>query len=53
LVAGGDLKDSVFRELAEALPVAIYTTDAEGWLTYFNAAVKLSGPLYAHRSIGG
>ncbi len=43
-VAGGDLKDSVFRELVEALPVAIYTTDAEGQLTYFNAAaVKLSG----------
>jgi PAS domain S-box-containing protein len=43
-VAGGDLKDSVFRELVEALPVAIYTTDADGRLTYFNAAaVKLSG----------
>ena len=43
-VAGGDLEDSVFRELVEALPVAIYTTDAEGRLTYFNAAaVKLSG----------
>jgi PAS domain S-box-containing protein len=44
LVAGGDLKDSVFRELLDALPVAVYTTDAEGRLTYFNAgAVKLSG----------
>ena len=43
-VAGGDLKNSVFREMVEALPVAIYTTDAEGRLTYFNAAaVKLSG----------
>jgi PAS domain S-box-containing protein len=43
-VAGGELKDSVFRVLVEALPVAIYTTDAEGRLTYFNAAaVKLSG----------
>ena len=43
-VAGGDLNNSVFRELVEALPVAIYTTDAEGRLTYFNAAaVKLSG----------
>src|SRR5580658_3680122 len=43
-VAGGDLENSVFRELVEALPVAIYTTDAEGQLTYFNAAaVKLSG----------
>lgn len=31
-------------ELLEALPVAIYVTDAEGRLTYFNsAAAKLSG----------
>ena len=44
LIAGGQLKDSVFRAMVEALPVAIYTTDAEGRLTYFNkAAVKLSG----------
>ena len=43
-VAGGNLKDSVFRELLDALPVAVYTTDTEGRLTYFNAAaVKLSG----------
>src|SRR5579875_2023236 len=43
-IAGGQLKDSVFRAMVEALPVAIYTTDAEGRLTYFNkAAVKLSG----------
>ncbi|HEY3823855.1 MAG TPA: PAS domain S-box protein [Bryobacteraceae bacterium] len=43
-VAGGDLGNSDFRELVEALPVAIYMTDAEGSLTYFNtAAVKLSG----------
>src|ERR1051325_5597482 len=34
----------VFREMVEALPVALYTTDAEGRLTYFNpAAVELSG----------
>jgi PAS domain S-box-containing protein len=44
LIAGGRLKDNVFRAMVEALPVAIYTTDAEGRLTYFNkAAVKLSG----------
>jgi PAS domain S-box-containing protein len=44
LVAGGDLTNSDFRELVEALPVAIYMTDAQGRLTYFNAAaVKLSG----------
>ena len=31
-------------ELLEALPVAVYTTDAEGWITYFNdAAVDLWG----------
>lgn len=33
-----------FREIIDALPVAIYTTDAEGHLTHFNqAAVTLSG----------
>jgi PAS domain S-box-containing protein len=44
LVAGGQLSDSVFRHVIEVLPVAIYTTDDQGRLTYFNpAAVKLSG----------
>ncbi len=33
-----------FREMIDTLPVAIYTTDAEGRLTHFNpAAVKFSG----------
>src|SRR5947209_12315179 len=33
-----------FRAMLEALPVAAYTTDAEGRLTWFNsAAVKLAG----------
>jgi PAS domain S-box-containing protein len=33
-----------FREMIDALPTAIYTTDAEGRLTYFNpAAVEFSG----------
>jgi len=33
-----------FREMIDALPAAIYTTDAEGHLTHFNAAaVELSG----------
>jgi PAS domain S-box-containing protein len=42
--AGGNVQDSIFREMVEALPVAIYTTDADGRLTYFNeAAVRLSG----------
>lgn len=43
ILAGGDVADSMFREMVEALPVAIYTTDAQGRLTYFNAAaVRLS-----------
>ena len=33
-----------FRAVIDALPAAIYTTDAEGYLTHFNpAAVELSG----------
>lgn len=33
-----------FREMIDALPAAIYTTDAEGRLTHFNpAAVRFSG----------
>jgi PAS domain S-box-containing protein len=33
-----------FREMIDALPAAIYTTDAEGRITHFNpAAVKLTG----------
>jgi PAS domain S-box-containing protein len=33
-----------FRKMIDALPAAIYTTDAEGRLTHFNpAAVKLAG----------
>jgi PAS domain S-box-containing protein len=41
---GGERVNSVFREMVEAMPVAIYTTDADGRLTYFNrAALKLSG----------
>jgi PAS domain S-box-containing protein len=33
-----------FREMIDALPTAIYTTDAEGRLTHFNpAAVELTG----------
>jgi PAS domain S-box-containing protein len=42
--ARGGESEERFREMIEALPVAIYTTDAQGRLTYFNAAaVKLSG----------
>ncbi len=33
-----------FRELIEALPAAVYTTDAEGRITFYNqAAIELSG----------
>ena len=37
-------RERQFRELLEALPAAIYTTDASGRITYYNqAAVDLSG----------
>ncbi|AZO76302.1 hypothetical protein BLM15_00860 [Bosea sp. Tri-49] len=36
--------DSWFREVVARLPMALYTTDADGFLTYFNqAAVRLVG----------
>jgi PAS domain S-box-containing protein len=39
-----DEREAWFRDLLEALPVAIYTTDAEGRITFFNrAAVDLAG----------
>ncbi len=38
------LESSRFREMIDALPVAIYTTDAEGRVTHFNpACVEFSG----------
>ncbi len=45
LVARGDEQSNrLFGEMVDALPVAIYTTDSEGRLKYFNAAaVSLSG----------
>jgi PAS domain S-box-containing protein len=44
LASEGDESNKVFRKMVDALPVAIYTTDAQGRLTYFNAAaVALSG----------
>src|SRR5690348_1618124 len=37
-------RESDLHQLLEALPVAVYTTDAEGRLTFYNkAAVELSG----------
>ncbi len=33
-----------FREMINALPAAVYTTDADGWITHFNpAAVEFAG----------
>ena len=37
-------KDEEMRQILEALPAAVYTTDAHGKITYFNrAAVELAG----------
>jgi PAS domain S-box-containing protein len=45
---GGEQGNIAYRAMLEALPAAIYMTDAEGRLTYFNpAAVRLSGRLPA------
>ncbi|MGH8193104.1 MAG: PAS domain S-box protein [Woeseiaceae bacterium] len=42
--AGGVERESIFREMIDLLPAAIYTTDAEGRLTHFNrACVAFSG----------
>ena len=36
--------DPIFNALAQALPVAVYTTDAAGFVTFFNdAAATLAG----------
>jgi PAS domain S-box-containing protein len=38
------LPEDHFRRLLDALPVAIYTTDSAGWITFYNqAAVALAG----------
>jgi PAS domain S-box-containing protein len=43
-VPGAGNANGAFREMVEALPVAIYATDAQGRLTWFNAAAAtLSG----------
>jgi PAS domain S-box-containing protein len=37
-------KDSTYHQILDALPVAIYTTDADGTITYYNrAAADLAG----------
>ena len=44
LLAQREENEQRFREMIDALPAAIYTTDAAGRLTHFNpAAVELSG----------
>ena len=44
MARGDGQLNRLFGEMVDALPVAIYTTDSEGHLTYFNAAaVSLSG----------
>jgi PAS domain-containing protein len=41
--------DRQWRELLDALPAAIYTTDASGRITFFNrAAVEFSGRTPIH-----
>ncbi len=41
---GDDFEDGDFRDIVANLPAALYTTDADGWITYFNdAAAKLWG----------
>ena len=42
--ADSELSDQGFRAVLDALPAAVYTTDAEGRVQYFNAAVvELTG----------
>jgi PAS domain S-box-containing protein len=44
LAGMGNVTNPLLRQMIDALPVAIYVTDAEGRLTYFNeAAAALSG----------
>src|SRR5689334_11717152 len=42
--ATADIRERRFHELLEALPAAVYTTDAAGRITYYNqAAAELWG----------
>ena len=44
LMSFGNTSDRVLRETLDVLPVAVYMTDRDGRLTYFNrAAAKLWG----------
>jgi PAS domain-containing protein len=44
-----DTQEKQFRDLLQALPAAIYTTDAEGRITFFNRAAS-SSPAARRRS---
>jgi PAS domain S-box-containing protein len=44
VLIGGEGDENFFRTVLDALPAAIYTTDAKGRITYYNrAAVELAG----------
>lgn len=44
IIAGTAMGDQHFQEIVELLPAAVYTTDAEGLITYYNrAAAELWG----------
>jgi len=44
------LIDPQYPEILEALPVAVYTTDADGWITFYNEA---AAALWGRRPILG
>jgi PAS domain-containing protein len=39
--AGWRLIDPQYPEILEALPVAVYATDAQGWITFYNEAAAM------------
>jgi PAS domain-containing protein len=39
--AGWQLIDPQYPEILEALPVAVYATDAQGWITFYNEAAAM------------
>jgi PAS domain S-box-containing protein len=50
LSSGGWVPDPQYPEILEALPVAVYTTDAEGRITFFNEA---AAALWGRRPVLG
>jgi PAS domain-containing protein len=49
-VAGWRLIDPQYPEILDALPVAVYTTDASGWITFYNEAAAV---LWGRRPVLG